>query len=131
MVEQKYSQDEVKKLLRFADIVQPPDQPRFQLSQYPSVMYVLGVCTPLLVNLLTNSPAWKNAPALFLTLILQAVGLGIAVIPQWHLHVSRPKYEHLTLQRFLQWAEHDIGEVQSLKDQQRRIDLPVSNGQYR
>lgn len=131
LVEQKYSQDDVKKLLRFADIVKPPEQSSFQLSQYPSMIYLLGVCTPLIVNLLTNSPAWKRAPALFLTLILQAIGLGFAVIPSWHLYVSRPKDEHLTLQRFLQWAEHDIGEAQSLKDQQRRMELPVSNGQYR
>jgi hypothetical protein len=60
-----------------------------------------------------------------LTLILQVIGLGIGVIPSWHAFTSRPMHEHLTLQRFLQWAARDIDEA---KARRLRMELPSSYG---
>jgi hypothetical protein len=108
--EQRYSHDDVAKLSSFSDMAKPPDPPNFQLSQYPSVMFLLGLFASLFVSFITNAPGWKSAQILFMTLVLQLVGVGIIVVPFWHWVVSRPMHEHLTLQRFLQWAERDIEE---------------------
>src|SRR5262249_33941851 len=59
LIDQEYSCEDVAKLSSFADIAKPPDMPKFQLSQHPNIMFLLGLCASLLVNLVTNSPTWK------------------------------------------------------------------------
>jgi hypothetical protein len=105
--------------------------PTFQLSQHPGIMFLLGLCASLLVNLVPNIPVWKSASVVFITIIVQVMSLGIGIVPLWHLVVSLPKHEHLTLQCFLQWAERDIEEAQTLRAQRLRTELPASHGHYR
>jgi hypothetical protein len=128
LIDQGYSCEYVAKLSSFADIAKPPDRPKFQLSQHPGIMFLLGLCASLLVNLVTNSSTWKSVPAIAMTLILQVTSLGAAIVPLWHLVASLPKHEHLTLQRFLQWAARDIEEA---KAQRLRMELPNSYGHNR
>ena len=128
LIDQGYSCENVTKLSSFADIAKPPDMPKFQLSQHPGIMFLLGLCASLLVNLVTNSPIWKSVPAIAITLILQVISLGVGIVPFWHEITSRPKHEHLKLQRFLQWAARDIDEA---KARRLRMELPSSYGHNR
>jgi hypothetical protein len=128
LVDQGYSRENVAQLSGFADIAKPPDMPKFQLSQYPGIMFLLGMSAPLLVSFVTNSPTWKSASVVVIIIILQVISLGVAIIPSWHTITNLPKHEHLTLQRFLQWAERDIEEAKALRAQRLRMELPSSYG---
>jgi hypothetical protein len=107
---ERYSHEDVAKLNRLADIAKLPDRPVFQLSQYPSVTFFLGVFATLFITAITKSPRWEQIAVAVLTLNLTLLGLGVAVVPIWHNIISSPQYQHQILQRFLQWAERDLGE---------------------
>jgi hypothetical protein len=112
--EQRYSQAEVAQLSSLADIAKPPETPVLQFSQNPLFVYPMLLTVPLAVSCITTSVLWERggAGAIF-GISFMLLGLLVTWLSLWHDISNRPKYQHLTLQRFLQWAERDIDEDQS------------------
>jgi hypothetical protein len=101
LVYQEYSCEYVKELSSFADIAKPPDLPKFQLSQHPSIIFLLGAFSTLFITSITKLPNWEKIAVPILIVGVELIALGVGVIPSWYQAINRPKHEHLTLQRFL------------------------------
>jgi len=138
LVDQKYTRKDIEHRRHIAEIAERPKRPATQFADHP--LFWLLVIVPLVTGLwqlgadsIKQAEFWKTVPPetpLFRVALLGLGGIIVATLLQyfflWHdidSTLSR-KAQYEDIQRFLQWAEHDIEEAQLLTTRRLRAEAP-------
>jgi hypothetical protein len=140
LVDKKYSREDIAKLRCVAILTEPPRRPPTQFADHPifwllfAVPFMGGLWT-LSADFIKQSDFWKVKQAA-LSILAGGVFVVIALVAGFYawdriVTIRRRTEQYQEIQRFLQWAESDIEEAQSLKARRLRMELPGAHGRYR
>jgi hypothetical protein len=137
LAEHLYTREDIEKLRQFAEIVDRPTFPAIQVTDHPIIWllfivpFITGLWT-LGTGLIKKTEPWREVTqetGLFLGagVIIAIMAVGAFWIWQEIIHLSSRKREYLELQRFLQWAESDIKEMQLFRS--RHLCAKIAHSQ--
>jgi hypothetical protein len=121
LVTQRLSRDEIVRLKRFAETLEPVPRLDLQLSKDPVFMWLVGLSSGIAVSWIKDPALWSNAGWRVTLVSILAWGLVAAIgrrllVRALQIGPHRPEYRRQVILRFLQWAEEDITDKNLTKD---------------
>jgi hypothetical protein len=122
------SREMITRLRSFADIAEKPPPLESRLLQPAYIVPFIVLLNVLITELLKQAELLKGRMGiLILILYVSAILIIYVVLKMWHVvPTNSGQVIDRTIQRFLQWAEHDIEEAQLLKIRSPHMILPGS-----
>ena len=121
------SLETITQLRSFADIVGEPPVPESRLLQPAYIVPFIVFVNILITEVLKQAELLKGQIGIVvLSEFILIIVMVFYILYMWHTMTRSRLVRDRTIQRFLQWAEHDIKDVQLLKSRRPHTELPGS-----
>jgi hypothetical protein len=121
------SRETITRLRSFADIARRPPPPESRLFQPAYIVPFVVLLNVFVTEILKQAELLKGLMGIrILYLAALAIFLIWGVLALWHWITASGQAVDRTIQRFLQWAEHDMEETQRLRIRSPHMELPSS-----